>query len=120
MGELDRMARHPLAGQGFELLGCRLSVFVLAAIALYPACLLTHSRAEQCMFVGKRDANSVAVFQLAAPSHITRITGAGTQRGNVRVNRRTLAPGARPMAGDTAQADSEQALAGDGRGGTLD
>ena len=31
------------------------------------------------MFVGKRDANSVAVFHLAAPSHITRIAGAGTQ-----------------------------------------
>lgn len=114
------MARHPLACQGFELLGRRFSVFVLAAIALYPACLFTHSRAEQRMFVGKRDANSVAVFHLAAPGNITRITGAGTQRRNVQINRRTLAPGARPMTGDTAQADSEQALAGDGRGGTLD
>ena len=120
VGELDGMARHPLAGQGLELLGRRFGVFVLAAVALYPACLLTHSRAEQCMFFGKRDADAVAVFHLAAPCYIAWVSGVGTQGWDVQVNRRTLAPGTRPMAGDAAQADSEQALAGDGRSGALD
>ena len=120
MGELAGMARYPLAGQGFELLGCRFGVFVLAAVALYPACLLTHTCPEEGVLIGKRDADAIAVLDLAAPCHVARITRAGPQGGNVQVNGRTLAPGARPMAGDTAQADSEQALAGDGRGGTLD
>ena len=120
MGELAGMARYPLTGQGFELLGCGFGVFVLAAIALYPACLLTHSRTEQGMFIGKRDADTVAVFHLAAPCHIARITGAGAQGWDVQINRRALAPGTRPMAGDTAQTGSEQALAGNGGRGTLD
>ena len=120
MGELTGMARYPLAGQGFELLGGGFGVFVLAAIALYPACLLTHSRTEQCMFIGKRDTDAVAVFHLAAPRHIARIARAGAQGGNMQINRRALAPGTWPMAGNTAQADRVKALAGNGRRGALD
>lgn len=120
MGELAGMARYPLAGQCFELLGSGFCVFVLAAIALYPACLLTHSRTEQCMFIGKRDTDAVAVFHLAAPRHIARIACAGAQGRDVQINCRALAPGAWPMAGNTAQADRVQALAGDGRRGALD
>ncbi len=113
------MARHPLAGQGFELLGCRFGVFVLAAVALHAACLFTHARAEQRMFVGKRDTDAVAIVDLAAPRHISRVAGAGAQRGYVQIDRSALAPGPWPMAGDAAQAVGEQTLAGDGRGGTL-
>lgn len=120
MGELAGMARHPLTGQGFELLRGRLGIFMLAAVALYPACLLTHSRTEQRMFIGKRNADAIAVIHLAAPRHIPRIARAGTQGGNVQINGRALAPRAGPIAGDAAQADSEQALAGDGRRGALD
>lgn len=119
VGELDGMARHPLARQGFELFGRWFGIFVLAAVALYPACLLTHTRTKQGMLIGKRDADAVAVRDLAAPCHVARITRARPQGGNVQVNGRTLAPGARPMAGDTAQADREQALTGNGGGGTL-
>ncbi len=114
------MARHPLTGQGFELLRGRFGIFMLAAVALYPACLLTHSRTEQRMFIGKRNAHAVAVFHLATPRHITWIAGAGAQGGNEQINGRALAPRAGPIAGDAAQADSEQALAGDGRRGALD
>lgn len=120
MGELAGMARYPLAGQGFELLGSGFGVFVLAAVALYPACLLTHSCTEQCMFIGKRDTDAVTVFHLAAPRHIAWITRAGAQGGNKQINRRAFAPGTWPMAGDAAQADRVQALAGDGRRGALD
>lgn len=120
MGELARMARYPLAGEGFELLGCRLGIFVLAAIALYPACLLTHAGTEQGMFVGKRDTDAVAGFHLAAPRHIARITRAGAQGGDVQINRRAFAPGTWPIAGDAAQAAGVQALAGDSRRGALD
>ena len=120
MGELAGMARHPLTGQGFELRGGGLGVFMLAAVALYPACLLTHACTEQGMLIGKRDADAIAVFDLAAPRHIARVAGAGTQRRDLQINRRTRAPGARPIAGDAAQADSVQALAADGRRGTLD
>lgn len=120
MGELAGMARYPLTGQGFELLGCRFGVFVLAAVALYPACLLTHPCTEQRMFIGKRDTDAVAVFHLAAPRHIAWITRAGAQGRDKQINRRAFAPGAWPMAGDAAQADRVQALAGDGRRGTLD
>lgn len=112
MGELTGMARYPLAGQGFELLGSRLGVFVLATIALYPACLLTHSRTEQRMVIGKRDTDAVAVLHLAAPRHVARITRAGAQGRDVQFNRRALTPGAWPIARDAAQADSMQALAG--------
>lgn len=114
------MARHPLTGQRFELRRGWLGIFVLAAVALYTACLLTHPRAEQRMLIGKRDADAIAVFHLAAPGYITRITGAGAQRGDVQVNGRALAPGTRPIAGDAAQADSVQALTWEGRGGALD
>jgi len=120
MGELAGMTRYPLAGQGFELLGCRLGIFVLAAVTLYPACLLTHACTEQGMFIGKRNADAVAGFHLAAPRHITRITRTGAQGRDMQVNRRALAPGTRPIAGDTAQADSVQALAGDSGRGALD
>lgn len=120
MGELTGMARHPLTGKGFELLGSRGGVFVLAAIALHPACLLTHTCPEQGMLIGKRDANAIAVFHFAAPCHIPRVTGAGAQGRDVQIHGRTLAPGARPIAGDAAQADSVQALAGYGRRGALD
>ena len=114
------MARHPLAGQGFDLLRGGFGVFVLAAVTLYPACLLTHACAEQRVFIGKRDADAVAVAHLAAPGYIAWVTGAGPQGRDMQINRRTLAPGAWPMAGDAAQAVSEQALTGDGRGGALD
>lgn len=114
------MARDPLAGQGFELRRGWLGVFVLAAVALHPACLLTHSRTEQGMLIGKRDANAIAVFHLAAPRHIAWVAGAGAQGGDVQIDRRTLAPGARPIAGDAAQADSVQALTRDCGGGALD
>ncbi len=100
------MARYPFTGEGFELLGGWLGVFVLAAIALYPACLLTHARTEQRMFIGKRDTDAVAVFHLAAPRHIAWVACAGAQGGDVQINRRAFAPGAWPMAGDAAQADS--------------
>lgn len=120
VGELDGMTRHPLAGQRLELLGCWFGIFVLAAVALYPACLFTHSCTEQCMFVGKRDADAVTVFHLAAPCHIAWITGAGPQGWDMQVNRRTLAPGTRPMAGDATQAVSKQALTRDGGRGALD
>src|SRR5450830_376807 len=120
MGELTGVPRHPLAGHGFELLWRRLGVFVLAAVTLYPACLLTHACAEQGMFIGERDADAIAVFHLAAPCHITRIAGPGAQGWDMQINRRTLAPGTRAIAGDATQADSVQALVGNGRGGTLD
>lgn len=120
MRELAGMARYPLAGQGFELLGSGFGVFVLAAVALYPACLLTHSCAEQRMFIGKCDTDAVAVFHLAAPRHIARVTRAGAQGRDVQINRRAFAPGTWPMAGDAAQASRMQALAGDGRRGALD
>lgn len=120
MGELAGMARYPLAGQCFELLGSGFGVFVLAAVTRYPACLLTHSCTEQGMFIGKRDTDAVAVFHLAAPRHIARITRAGAQGRDMQINGRALAPGAWPIAGNTAQADSVQALTGDGRRGALD
>ncbi len=120
MGELAGMPRYPLAGQCFELLGGGFGVFVLAAIALYPACLFTHACTEQRMFIGKRDTDAVAVFHLATPRHIARITRAGAQGRDVQINRRALASGAWPMAGNTAQAGSVQALARDGRRGALD
>lgn len=120
MGKLAGMARHPLTGQGFKLLRSRFGIFMLAAVALYPACLLTHSRTEQRMFIGKRNAHAVAVFHLATPRHITWIAGAGAQGGNEQINGRALAPRAGPIAGDAAQADSEQALAGNGGRGALD
>lgn len=120
MGELYGVARHPLTGQGFELLRRGFGIFVLAAVALYPACLLTHACTEQRMFVGKRNADAVAVFAFAAPCHITGITGVGPKGWDLQINRRTRAPGTRPMAGDTAQALSEQALTRDCGGGALD
>lgn len=120
MGELAGMARYPLAGQGFELLGSGFGVFVLAAVALYPACLFTHSCTKQRMFIGKRDTDTVAVLHLAAPCHVARITRAGAEGGNMQINRRAFAPGTWPMASDAAQAGRVQALAGDGRRGTLD
>ena len=120
MGEVTGVSRHPLAGQGFDFRRARLSIFVLAAVALYPACLFAHARTEQRMFIGKRNADAVAGFHLAAPRHITRITRTGAQGRDMQVNRRALAPGTRPIAGDTAQADSVQALAGDSGRGALD
>lgn len=120
MGELTGMARHPLTGQGFDLLGCWLGIFVLAAVALYPACLLTHARTEQRMFIGERDAHTVAVFHLVTPRHVAWVAGGGAKGRNVQVNGCALAPGPRPFAGDATQAGSEQALAGDCGRGTLD
>ena len=114
------MARYPLAGQGFELLGSGFGVFVLAAVALYPACLLTHACTEQGMFVGERDTDAVAGFHLAAPRHIAWVACADAQGGDVQINRRAFAPGTWPMAGEAAQADRVQALAGNGGRGTLD
>ena len=119
MGKLAGMARHPLTGQGFKLLRSRFGIFMLAAVALYPACLLTHSCTEQRMLIGKRNAHAVAVFHLATPRHIPRIAGRGTEGGNVQINGRALAPCAGPIAGDAAQADSVQPLAGNAGNGTL-
>ena len=114
------MARDPLASHGFELRRCWLGVFVQAAVAFDLAHLLTHSRTEQGVLLGKRDTDAIALFDLAAPGHIAWITGAGAQGRDTQINRRTLAPGTWAIAGDAAQADSVQALAGNGRSGTLD
>ena len=114
------MARHPVAGQGFELLGRWLVGFVQAAVAFDLAHLLAHPRTEQGMFIGKGDADAIAVFDFSAPGYIARITGAGAQGGDVQVNRRARAPGTRPIASDAAAPDSVQALAGKGRRGALD
>ena len=120
MGELAGMARHPLTGQGFELCGGGLGVFMLAAVALYPACLFAHARTEQRMFIGKRNSDAVAVFHLATPRHVAWVSGGGAQGWNVQVNGRALAPGARPIAGNATQAVREQTLAGYGGRGALD
>lgn len=114
------MARDPLAGHGFEFCRRRLGVFVQAAVAFDLAHLFTHSRTEQGVLIGKGDTDAIALFDLAAPGYIARITGAGAQVRDMQVNRRTLAPGTWAIAGDAAQADSVQALAGNGRSGTLD
>ncbi len=114
------MARDPLAGHGFELLGRWLGVFMQAAVAFHLAHLFAHSRTEQGVFIGKSDADAIAIFNSVAPGHIARITGAGTQGRDTQINRRALAPGARPIAGDTTQADSVQALAWESRRGAWD
>ncbi len=109
------MARDPLAGEGFELQGAWRGVFVQAAVAFDLTHLLTHSRTEQGVLVGKRNADAVAIFDCAAPRYIAWVTGAGTQRRDIQIDRCTLAPGTRAIAGDAAQADSVQALAGNAR-----
>src|SRR5471030_1933045 len=119
-GELTGMTRDPLASHGFELRRRRLGVFMQAAVAFDLAHLLAHSRTEQCVLIGKRDADAIAFFELAAPGYIARITGAGAQGRDAQINRRALAPGTRAIAGDAAQADSVQALAGNGGSGALD
>ncbi len=120
MGEVTGVSRHPLAGQGFDFRRARLSIFVLAAVALYPACLFAHARTEQRMFIGKRNSDAVAVFHLATPRHVAWVSGGGAQGWNVQVNGRALAPGARPIAGNATQAVREQTLAGYGGRGALD
>lgn len=114
------MPRNPLPGQGLELLRGGLGIFVLAAVAFYPACLLAHARAEQGMFIGERDAHTIATFNLAAPGHVPGIAGAGAQGWDVQIHRRALSPGARPMTSNAAQAGSEEALTGNGGRGALD
>ena len=118
-GQLQALTSSPGSHQMRDFLQVIVG-FVHAAVALDLTHLLTHSRTEQCMFIGERDTDAVAVFHLATPRHIPRIAGRGTEGGNVQVNGRALAPCAGPIAGDAAQADSVQALAGDGRRGTLD
>ena len=120
MGELAGVARDPIAGHGFKLLWRGFGVFVQAAMTFDLAHLLTHSRAEQGVFIGKANADAITVFDFAAPGHVAWITGAGPQGGDMQVNCRARAPGPRPIAGDAAAADSVQALAGQGRRGTLD
>ena len=120
MGELTGMARYPIAGHGFELLGRRLGVFVQAAVAFDLAHLLAHPRTEQGVFIGKANTDAIALFDFAAPGDIARITGAGPQGRDMQINRRAGAPGTWPIAGDAAAADSVQALAGQGGRGTLD
>ena len=114
------MARHPVTGHGFKLRRRWLGIFVQAAVTLDLAHLLTHSRTEQGVFIGKADTDAIALFDLAAPGNIARITGAGPQGRDMQINRRAGAPGTRPIAGDAATADSVQALAGKGGRGTLD
>ena len=120
MGELTGMARYPIAGHGFELLGRRPGVFVQAAVAFDLAHLLAHPRTEQGMFIGKANTDAVTIFDFAAPGYIARIARAGAQRGDMQVDRCARAPGIRPIAGNAAATDSVQALAGQGRRGTLD
>lgn len=120
VGELNGMARDPLAGHGFELRRRWLGLFVQAAVAFHLAHLLAHSCSEQRVLIGKRDADAIALFDFAAPGDIARITGAGTQGRDAQINGCALAQGTRAIAGDAAQADSVQALPGNGRGGTLD
>ena len=119
MRELTGMARDPFAGHGFELFGRGLGVFLQAAVAFDLAHLLAHSRSEQGVFIGKGDADAITVLDLAAPRYIARITGARAQRGDAQIDRSALAPGAWVIAGDAAQADSVQALAGNGGRGAL-
>ena len=114
------MARHPVTGHGFKLRRRWLGIFVQAAVTLDLAHLLTHSRTEQGVFIGKADTDAIALFDLAAPGNIARITGAGPQGRDMQIARRAGAPGTWPIAGDAAAADSVQALAGQGGRGTLD
>ena len=120
MGELTGMARYPVTGHGFKLCRRWLGIFVQAAVTLDLAHLLTHSRTEQGVFIGKANTDAIALFDFAAPGDIARITGAGPQGRDMQINRRAGAPGTRPIAGDAATADSVQALAGKGGRGTLD
>ena len=114
------MARHPVTGHGFKLRRRWLGIFVQAAVTLDLAHLLTHSRTEQGVFIGKANTDAIALFDFAAPGYIARIARAGAQRGDMQVDRRARAPGTRPIAGNAAAADSVQALAGKGGRGTLD
>jgi len=114
------MVRDPLAGHGFELGRGWLGVFVQATVAFYLAHLLAHSCTEQRVLIGKRDADAIALVDFAAPGYIARITGSGAKGRDAQINGCALAQGTRAIAGDAAQADSVQALPGNGRGGTLD
>lgn len=120
MGELAGVARYPVAGHGLKLLWRELGVLVRAAMTFDLAHLLTHPRTEQGVFIGKANADAITVFDFAAPGYIAWVTGAGSQGGDMQVHRRAGAPGPRPIAGDAASADSVQALARQGRRGTLD
>ena len=77
MGELASMARHPVTGHGFKLRRRWLGIFVQAAVTLDLAHLLTHSRTEQGVFIGKANTDAIALFDFAAPGDIAWITGAG-------------------------------------------
>lgn len=120
MGELGGVARHPITGHGFQLRRCWLGVFVQAAVTFNLAHLLAHTRTEQGVLIGKAYADAISIFAFAAPGYIAGISGAWPQGGDMQVDRRAWAPGSRPIAGDAAAADSMQALAGQGRRGTLD
>ena len=119
MGELAGMARDPFPGQGFALPGCRPAAFVQPAVAFDLAHLLAHPRTEQGLLIGKGNADAVAVFAFATPRYIARIAGREAQCRDVHFDGSALAPGARAIACDAAQADSVQPLAGNAGKGAL-
>lgn len=120
VGELTGVARHPIAGQGFQLLGRGLGSLVQAAVAFDLAHLLAHSRAKQGMLIGKTDADAIASLRFATPCDIAWVAGAGTERGDMQIDRSAGLPGTWPIARNATATDSAQALAGQGRRGTLD
>lgn len=119
MGEVTGMAGDPFPGQGFGLLGSQVGIFVQAAVALDLTHLLAHSCAEQSLWVGEGDADSIAVFDAAAPGDIAQVACRGAEGRDVHFDGGALAPGAWAIACDAAQADSVQPLAGNSGGGTL-
>ena len=119
LGKLAGVARDPFAGHGFKLRRCWLGVFVQAAVAFDLTHLFAHACPKQGMLLGKGDTHAVALSDFAAPGYIARIAGTDAQGRDSQINRHALAPGTRAIAGDAAQADRVQALAGNGGSGAL-
>ena len=105
----------PFPGQGFEVGRHSGAGWIEAAVAFDLTHLLAHSCAEQCLFVGERDTNPVAVFNLPAPGHIARIAGIRPYSRHVHQHCGAASPGARAIACDATEADSVQPLRGDSR-----
>ncbi|MNN72780.1 hypothetical protein D3C81_1888440 [compost metagenome] len=70
------MLLDPLQGHRLNFLQVIVGV-VHAAVALDLTHLLTHSRTEQRLLIGKRDAHQIAFFAPQAPRHVARITNVG-------------------------------------------
>lgn len=119
MGELARMACDPFSGQGFDTLGCRFGILMLAAVAFNLADLFSHACAEQSLLIGKGNADPIAICIFTAPGNIAGIAGCRAERGDVYLDGSALAPGTRVIACDAAQADSVQPLAGNAGVGAL-